>query len=31
VRFRIPMAESAIRDPMSLLSAFVEHTPPDML
>ena len=30
VRFRILMAESAIRDPMSLLSAFVEHAPPDM-
>jgi hypothetical protein len=30
VRFRILMAESAIRDPLSLLSAFVEHAPADM-
>ncbi|NNJ12149.1 hypothetical protein EKD04_017600 [Chloroflexales bacterium ZM16-3] len=30
VRFRILMAEAAILDPLSLLSAFVEHAPADM-
>ncbi|MBX0329120.1 hypothetical protein K2Z83_15690 [Oscillochloris sp. ZM17-4] len=30
VRFRILMAEMALRDPLGLLSAFVEHTPDDL-
>ncbi|NTW00846.1 MAG: hypothetical protein HGA19_05980 [Oscillochloris sp.] len=30
IRFRILMAEAALRDPLGLLSAFVEHTPDDV-